>query len=64
MEPDLWQEYLNERSTVIVAESGCIDVEVLIEAVTFYWKASCVNYEQSDLRDVQESSLLSMESQA
>ena len=64
MEPDLWQEYLNEPSTVIVAESDCIYVAVLLEAVTFYRRVIYVDHRQSDLMDQHNYSPLSMESPA
>ena len=38
MEPDLWQEYLNERATVVALESDYIDVEALLGPITCYSK--------------------------
>ena len=43
MEPDLWQEYLNYRVTVVDKESDGIDVEIMVETITFCRKATCVN---------------------
>ena len=56
--------YLNERSTVIVAKSGCIDFEVLLVDVTFYGRVIYVDHRQSALMNEHKSSPHSMESLA